>query len=296
MDRINAYPADLARQNQGSGVTPWNAFPRVFPAVSGIVSVMENSVPARPAYPIESVDNALRLLLLVETQPALRVSEASEALGVAPSTAHRLFAMLQYHGLVRQDPSTKTYGPGPALLKFGLSVVRDLDLRQVARPALERVSAELGETVHLVVLQGSEVLFVDCVESTKALRVVSRVGAMLPAHCTSVGKALLAELSPQELRVLYPDSKLAGLTSNSITTRSKLESQLEGVRSRGYSTSTGESEDGVGSVGVAVVGSSQRAIAAISAAAPLSRLSKRQIEAMSGPVKEAATQIGAAMP
>ncbi len=257
---------------------------------------MENSVPAPPAYPIESVDNALRLLLLVETHPTLRVTEASAVLNVAPSTAHRLLAMLQYHGLVRQDPATKTYGPGAALLRLGLSVVRDLDIRQAARPVAERLSSELGETIHVVILQGNEVLFLDCVESTKALRVVSRVGALLPAHCTSVGKALLAELPRQKLRALYPESKLSGLTPHSITTRSQLESELEIVRGRGYSTSAGESEEGVSSVGVAIRGHSSRVMAGLSAAAPLSRLSEQQAEAMGDRLKQAAAEIAEAVP
>ena len=99
-----------------------------------------------PAYPIESVDNALRLLLLLERDGRVRVSDAADALGVAPSTAHRLLAMLEHHGFARQEPSSRAYLPGPTLVRVGLSAVRDLDLRTVAHPYLEALRDETGET------------------------------------------------------------------------------------------------------------------------------------------------------
>src|SRR5215475_12021196 len=80
--------------------------------------------PERPAYPIASVDKALRLLMLFREQTTVRLSEASAHLGVAHSTAHRLLAMLAYHGFVRQERDTKAYVAGPALIEVGLAVVR----------------------------------------------------------------------------------------------------------------------------------------------------------------------------
>src|SRR5947209_8848476 len=92
----------------------------------------------RPAYPIASVDRALRLLLLVSHRSRVRLSEASEALGVAPSTAHRLLAMLVYHDLVRQE-DRYAYVPGPALAAIVRATVSEADLRVLARPAIERL-------------------------------------------------------------------------------------------------------------------------------------------------------------
>jgi len=182
------------------------------------------------------------------------------------------------------------------LIRLGLSVVRDIDIRQTARPALESLSARLCETVHLAVLQDTNVLFLDCVESTKALRVASREGALLQAHCTSVGKALLAELTPEELRARYLNPSLPQLTQKSMTTRAALERELSTVRERGYAMNSGESEEGVSSVGVAIHDRSGRAIAAISAAAPISRLSKKQAREMARPVQQTAAEIELAAP
>src|SRR4029079_13414807 len=159
-------------------------------------------------YPVESVDRALALLLLLRDRKSMSVSEASRAVGVGPSTAHRLLAALQYRGFVAQDLTTKAYGPGPVLLELGLSVVRGLDIRAQARPLMEALVREVGETAHLAILRGSDILFIESVESDKALRVANRAGMTLPAHATAAGKALLANLSPAELTALYPVDNL----------------------------------------------------------------------------------------
>ena len=102
----------------------------------------EGATPKPPAYPIESVDNALQLLLLFREQSTLRVADASRTLGVAPSTAHRLISMLQYHGFVQQDPRSKAYRAGTALAQIGLAVVRAWSGYEAtsARPSISQFS------------------------------------------------------------------------------------------------------------------------------------------------------------
>ncbi len=257
---------------------------------------MKNTVPKGPNYPIESVDNALKLLRMLRDRDHIRVSEAGSAIGVARSTAHRLLAMLQHHGFVRQDPFSRAYVVGPALLDFGLAMLRDRDIRAHARPFLEALSRETGETVHLITLQGGEVLFLDCVESAKAVRVGNRTGLLLPAHCTSAGKALLAALPPNRLRILYPEERLPGLTRRSITTRARLEREVRLVRKRGYATNFGESEEDIGSVGVLIQDRQRTPRAALSVAAPTSRLTKKSISTMMKAAFRSAAAIGEALP
>jgi IclR family transcriptional regulator, acetate operon repressor len=209
-------------------------------------------VRTRPQYPIESVDNALRLLLLLAEQPRVRTTEASVYLGVASSTAHRLLAMLQYHGFVRQDPSSRAYVLGPALSTIAAAINRHADIRSLARPVLERLNSELQETVHLGRLEGQQTYFIDSIESPRAVRVVSRLGLLMPAHCTSTGKAMLSQLSASALRDLYPQEQLETLTERSISTRSALSRELQAIQRRGYATSNQESEEEVASVAVPV--------------------------------------------
>jgi len=257
---------------------------------------VKNSVPKTPSYPIESVDNALKLLHMLRDRSHIRVSEASSTIGVARSTAHRLLAMLQHHGFVRQDPFSRAYVAGPALLDFGLAIVRDRSIRTQARSFLETLSQETGETVHLIVLQGRDVLFLDCVESTKAVRVGNRTGLLLPAHCTSAGKALLAALTPERLDALYREERLPGLTRRSIRTRSRLEREVNLVRKRGYATNFGETEEDIGSVGVLIRDRQRTPRAAISVAAPTSRLTEKAISTMAKAALRTAAAIGEALP
>ena len=224
-----------------------------------------------PQYPIESVDNALRVLLLLGEHPSLRMTDVSQYLGVASSTAHRLLAMLQYRGYVRQDGPTRTYVPGPTLDSLAFSLLRRLDVRNRARPVLERLNSELGETVHLGRLEGDKVHFIDSIESTKALRVANRLGRSMPAHCTSTGKALLATLTDDELRLLYPDEQLVQLTPHSLGTRTELLDAVRTIRSRGFAISKEESEEGVSSLAVAVP-SIRSPRLAVNASLPVSRM------------------------
>jgi DNA-binding IclR family transcriptional regulator len=226
-----------------------------------------------PAYPIASVDNALRLLVLFRDRPRVRLSEASEYLGVAHSTAHRLMAMLAFHGFVRQEPDSRAYVAGPVLTEIGLAAVRELDIRLHARPALEQLAAALGETAHLAVLEGDTVRYLDAVESPRALRVAARTGTTLAANCTASGKALLAELPDAEVTALFPgQTALTALTGRSITTRPRLLAELRRVRERGCAVNVEESEDGVASVAVAVHGPRLAPAAALAVSGPVSRL------------------------
>lgn len=264
--------------------------------MSGNHTDAAETVARGPKYPIESVDNVLRLLLMVAQQRQVRVSEASAELGTAVSTAHRLLAMLAHHGFVVQDPDTKAYKAGRVLLRIGLSSVNSLDIRTLLRPFLEELRDETEETVHVAILQGNEVLFVDCAESPMALRVTSRVGTLMWAHCTSIGKAWLACESDDFLRGLYPSPKLPALTPNSITSRAALMTELAEVRQRGYAHNEGESEVGVGSVSAAVCDHHGKPVASISVSVPLARMTPERWDILAKTVQRTCRAVGSTLP
>ena len=256
------------------------------------MTAREVAPPNRPQYPIESVDNALRILLLLGDRRSIRLTEVSEYLSVASSTAHRLLAMLQYRGFVRQVEGSRAYEPGPALTTIAFAVLRQTDVRARVHPVLERLSASLGETVHLARLDGNTVTFVDSVESARAVRVGSRMGMTMPAHCTSSGKALLATLDDRAVRELYPDEKLKGLTSHSITKRSALLRQLAEVRRVGFATSNEESEDEVTSVSVSL-GEYGGARYTLNVSTPKSRMSDVTREEIAAALAQAVDEVAA---
>lgn len=203
-------------------------------------------------YPIESVANALKLLLLFRDRPAIRVADAGRYLGVARSTAHRLLAMLAQFGFAVQDPKTRAYHAGPALVAIGSSVTANDDIRSAARPHMEALVSTFGETVHVCTLRGGDIAFLSSVESSKALRVGDRSGTVLPAYATSAGKALLAILGDAAVRERFPDEMLPALTRKTIRTRTALLRELQNVRERGFAINNAESEAGITALGCAI--------------------------------------------
>jgi DNA-binding IclR family transcriptional regulator len=227
---------------------------------------------AAPVYAIESVDSALKILRMLCDAKTLRVSEVAARLGVAQSTAHRLLTMLVHHGFAKQDERRGEYATGPTFLEMGFAVIRDLEIRQHARPLLEELRDRVNETVHLGVPYGQDILYVEGVESRQQLRSGSRVGSFVPAHCVGLGKALLATLSREELRRVYPGRALPALTQRTLTTVTELERQLAKIRRVGFARSRAESTDGVGSIAVAVTDRRGVGRAAVSVSAPLTRV------------------------
>lgn len=258
-----------------------------------VQNVFPESRKPPPAYPISSVDNALRLLLLFREQRSVRLTDACKYLDVAHSTAHRLLAMLTYHGFVQQEAGSRAYIAGPALIDVGLAVVRTLDVREEARGALERLSEEFDETTHLAVLEGAMVRYLESVEGSRALRVTQRTGRLSPAHCTSVGKAMLAAMTEDQFLDTYPAdvSELEVSTPESIATHADLVREIHETRERGYAVNRGESEEGVGSVAIAFRDIHGR-LAGIAVAAPLSRLDDDRLAAMGRSLGDVALALG----
>lgn len=236
---------------------------------------------------LSSVDNALRLVHVLSQREEVGVAEAGRLLGVARSTAHRLLTTLVAHGFAEQDPARRTYRAGPALRESGIAVLRRYDVRDHGRPYLEAVAERTGETAHLLVLAGADCLFVDGIEGSRSVRTITRQGASFPAHSTSGGKALLAELPAEDLRALYPDERLPGLTERTIVTRSALEAELDRVRARGYALNDGESDEHIRSAAAVVRDGSGVARFAISASAPAFRADDAALSALAEAVSAA---------
>lgn len=250
---------------------------------------MRNDV---PQYPIESVDNALKLLLLLGEQPQIRLSEATRYLGVASSTAHRLLAMLTYRGFARQDPQTKAYLPGPALTSVAFAIFGRIDIARTAMPIMRGLSEQLGESMHIGMLDGVNVRFVAAIEGPKAVRVASRLGRTMPAHCTSTGKVLLAQMSETELRQILLREDLDGITDRSIVSRARLFAELARIRDRGYAINREESEEGVASVAVPIPTGAPGLLLALNAAAPQNRLPASAYATVAAALTKAAKEIG----
>jgi IclR family acetate operon transcriptional repressor len=239
----------------------------------------------RNAPALESVDNALRLLLLLAERDQVRVSEVSAELGVALSSAHRLLATLKQRDFVAQQPD-RSYVRGPAFAQLGGRVPPAPSLEELALPHLQWLRKAADETAHLSVLDGTQMRFLSSVETTRSLRVGSRAGSMLPARQTSGGKAVLATLDPEELsRRLGPGGDLAeGLSPAEVA---RLLRELGAVRRQGFGVNKAESERGIAAVGVSVLGPGSRPVGALSLSVPTVRLNPARLREMAALLRRA---------
>jgi DNA-binding IclR family transcriptional regulator len=246
----------------------------------------------QPAYLVGSVDRALRILLLLRSERAVTLTAVSRALDVAPSTAHRLLTTLVHHDFVRQDPATRAYVPGRALLEIGLAAAGSLDIRRLARPELESLTRALEETVHLALRDGAWVIFLDTVESPRAVRVTDRTGMTLPAYCTAAGKALLAELAPDDLRTTLGPEPFEQVMPRTCTTLAQLAPQLRQIRTTGYATNFAESERGLSAVAAAIPDPHGISTMSVSVSVPSERIDDARVRQIGAATILAAERIG----
>ncbi len=214
---------------------------------------------------------------------------------MARSTAHRLLAQLAHFDLVAQDAQTKMYTAGPAFFALGrVAAVHD-DVQAAAHRHLVSLVATFGETAHLCVMQGRDLLFVDGVESSKALRSGNRAGTVLPAHATSGGKVMLAALRDDAVRERYPDEALHAITRRTIRTRTALFAELRAVRARGYATNNGESEPGLSAISCLIRTPAGAPRAALTIAGPETRFRHLDLDRMAAAMHAACQAISATL-
>ncbi len=220
---------------------------------------------------IGSVENALELLLMLARNESVGVSEVAEAVGIAPSSAHRLLKTLCSCDFAVPAPHRR-YSRGPAYFWLGEgSIQTHKTLNRLLGPYLEDISRDLGETSHLVVLEGCNIRFLKSVEANRDFKVNSRAGRLYPAHRTSSGKALLSSLSDAEIFDLY--SSYSSSTSREVLGNfDQFLKELEKTRRQGYGLNLEESEAGLVSVSACVKTWTGRQIAAFSVSMPTVRL------------------------
>lgn len=230
-------------------------------------------------------------LALTKEHENLSLMELAAQLQLHKSTAHRLLMILERHRMVEREPQTGRYRLGLRLFELGAIAISRFNIRDYARPHLERVLFETEETVHLCVLDAGEVLYVDKIEPSRSVRMASKIGRLSPAHCSAVGKAMLAHLPERELDDILKQRGLPRMTAKTIVTPADLKAELKTVRERGYAIDNEEAEEGVRCVAAAVLGPSGRPVGAISTSAPSFRLPLERVPAVADSVSRAARAI-----
>jgi len=224
------------------------------------------AAPVRSPGGIQSLERSMRVLETIAAHGGvLGVSQIATLSGLAVPTIHRIVRTLVDLGYLRQEPSRR-YALGPRLLLLADS--SSSILTSTARQHLARLVDELGETSNLAMLDGAQVAYVAQVPSKHAMRMFTEVGKRVMPHCTAVGKALLAALPPERVRVLLQRNGMARHTDRTITDPDALLDELLHVADQGYAIDDGEQEVGVRCVAVAVLGAPVHLALSISGPAP----------------------------
>lgn len=253
------------------------------------------SAPAKRRYVVTAVARALGILENVDGGVrGTGITELSRRLGLGKSTVHRLCATLEHHGYLVRDPGTGRYRLSLRVFQIGSHALDALDLPARAMPALEALGAATEETVHLAVLDGAEVIFIGKVESPRPLRLYSQVGRRCPAHCTAVGKVLLANAGSAQ-RALVAARPLKRYTPKTITSAPALERELDEVRRRGYAVDEEEFEDGIRCIAAPVRDYRGRVVAALSVSVPAGRLPRARTASLAEQVLDTARLVSEAL-
>ncbi len=232
----------------------------------------------KTTYTIQSVSHALDILeSFTRTEDELGVTELSKRLSLHKNNVFRLLATLEHRGYIEQNKASENYRLGPKTLQIGSIFIEQRECRRKARPILENLMAESGETAVVAVLRGNKIIIMDTVETDKTVRAVSHIGSLMPAHCTAVGKVQLAYLQTAEIERLYAEQALPGLTDKSITSRDALIAALAKIAEKGYALENEEAEPDVRGIAVPVKDFSKNVIAAIGITAPVSRLTDERL-------------------
>ncbi len=249
---------------------------------------------------VQSLDRALDVLEALAAAPAgeLGVSEVAARTGLGVSTAHRLLGSLVDRGYVAQNPATGRYALGFKVLELaGGLEVRTSALRAAARPHLEQIGPETGETANLVVLDSDRVVYVDQVEGSHSVRMFTELGSTALAHTTGSGKAILAYRPAATIAKLYPAARepFARLTPRTLTTVEALRDDFVRIRRRGYALDDQEHEEGVSCVATPVFDASGEAVAAISVSGPTARVAGAGTAELGRRLRGHAAEISAAL-
>ncbi len=213
---------------------------------------------------LSSVRNAARLLKeFSHTDRQLGVSELARRLGLGTSTVHRLLATLTDEKLLERGSTPGRYQLGLAVYELGAAVSPHLDLHAAALPVMASVRHSTRQTVHIGVLDGLEVVFVERLEGLETVHVFTRVGTRLPAHSTSTGKVLLAALPPEDVERVLAEPSRSGVEPRWRPSPAEREQVLREVRARGWALTDEQLAPGIRSVAAPLRDGEGRVIAAM---------------------------------
>lgn len=246
---------------------------------------------------IQSLQRAFAILETVAGRgTGITMAEISREVGLHPSTAFHLLRTIVALGYLRQDETTRQYRLGSKVFQLAASVLTELQLAEIGEPILTEMANRTGETSHLAVFDRGEVVVVARAEGTSPLRLAERVGYPRPAHCTAIGKVLLAHQREADLRAFFASARLEPRTANTITSADRLEEELAKVRQQGHAVDDEEFAQGLRCLAAPVRSFTGQVVAAIGLSGPVWRVGPDRmallLEVVTGAARRLSAELG----
>ncbi|WRH62683.1 MAG: IclR family transcriptional regulator [Fuscovulum sp.] len=223
----------------------------------------------------------------------VRFSELLTVSAYPKATLYRLIQTLTHQGMLAYDADRQTYALGVRLVRLAHAAWATSSLAPIARPYLDELAEETGETIHLAQMDNGQVLYVDKRNAAKPVEMFAQAGKVGPAYCTGVGKAMLAYLSAEALERAIQRQSFHRFTTQTLDTESKLKAELEAIRQRGHAFDREEHEPGIICCAVPILTRTGRVIGALSVTSTTARTSIAELETGSDQIKETAARIAA---
>jgi DNA-binding IclR family transcriptional regulator len=243
-------------------------------------------------YLINSILRAGGILkALAEGKGSLTLRETAQVMKLDRSTTYRLLLSLEKCGLVEKDGKSGTYSLGLGAFEIGSGYQRRADFVSIAKPFMEELARKAQETVNLAVLSGTEILYIDKVDSPRSVGVMSKIGQRNPVYCTSLGKSLLAFQKEEDRAEILDAIEFKPLTPHTITSRKEFLKEMEQIRAQGYALDRREIEEDVECIAAPIRNHLGNAVAAISISGPQKKIQTPQEKEYVHWVTEAAESI-----
>lgn len=248
---------------------------------------------------VQSVERVINILEAMGQEGApITVTDLADKVGLKVSTVHRLLTTLAHRGYVEQNQEDSRYRLGFKVLELANAVLYLSDIRTVSRPYLEELVDRCNETANLAILDNTEVIYIDQVESKNLIivKMFAQVGNRGAVHCTASGKALMAFLPEERIDEIIGQIDMVKYTNETITEPKDLKKELQRIQREGYALDWGEREEHVRCVAAPIFNHESRPIASISVSGPSTRITTYYMKnELVDIVKDVAAKISAKM-
>ncbi len=240
---------------------------------------------------VQALDRGLQLLVIVAKESKTTLTELALRVGMPASTAHRLLVTLQKRGFVDFDETTQEWMIGVEAFRVGSGFLKRVNLIEASREIMHRLMSETGETANLAIADSGDVVFVNQVETHHPIRAFFRPGTRSPMHASGAGKALLAQISREDVEAILQQKGLPEFTHKTLTKPDLLFADLETTRTRGWAYDDEERYEGMRCIAAPVFSAYGDAVAGISVSGPTVRFTEQNIPEFCSAVRRAASDL-----